>query len=251
MKKRFLCILISLFILTLVGCSGKDKQVTLSSGENDQKELQEKSASESIELGNNYLKQGKYDNAKKAYENAISKDPNNKQNYIEIKDKYVQNSRFDDAFYIINLAINNKVDIDNMKKTLEELKKNFEVITLENTVNQNDTFTLPEKITLQINGQEVMGTVRWNTTNVNTNKPGTFSYGGIIEEYGKTVDEKLIVKATKDVSNTPIVTSGNIYKNEKLGFSITFPDSWKGKYTIEEKDNGIWVYFKPKVEDSI
>lgn len=248
MKKGFLCIVISLFILTLVGCSGNDKQVTLSSGENDQKELQEKSAVESIELGNNYLKQGKYDNAKKAYENAISKDPNNKQNYIEIKDNYVQNSRFDDAFYIINLAINNKVDIDNMKKTLEELKKNFEVITLENTVNQNDTFTLPEKITLQINGQEVMGTVRWNTTNVNTNKPGTFSYGGIIEEYGKTVDEKLIVKATKDVSNTPIVTSGNIYKNEKLGFSITFPDSWKGKYTIEEKDNGIWVYFKPKVE---
>jgi tetratricopeptide (TPR) repeat protein len=247
MKKGLLCILISFFIISSVGCSGKDKQVTLSSGENSEIELQQIGAAESIELGNNYLKQGKYDNAKKAYENAISKDKSNKQNYIDIKDKYVQNSRFDDAFYIINLAINNKVDIDNMKKILEEIKKNFQVITLENTVNQNDKFTLPEKITLSINGQEdVSGKVSWNTTNVNTSKPGTFSNSGVIEEYGRTVDEKLIVKAMKESSNTPKVTSENIYINEKLGFSITFPDSWKGKYTIEEKDNGIRVCYKPK-----
>ena len=247
MKKRFFCILISVFIITLVGCSGKDKQVVLSNGQNGQIELQGKDVNESIELGNNYLKQGKYDNAKKAYANAISKAPNNKQTYIEIKDKYIENSRFDDAFYIINLAINNKVDIDNMKNILEEIKKNFQVITIENTVNQNTTFTLPEEIALQVNGEQIMGNVKWKAENVNTSKPGTFSNEGAIEEYGRKVSEKLIVNATKNVSGAPIVKSENIYKNEKLGFSITFPDSWKGKYTVEEKDNGIRVCYKPKV----
>lgn len=36
------------------------------------------------------------------------------------------------------------------------------------------------------------------------------------------------------------------YKNSKLGFSITFPESWKDKYTIKEYDKGMTVYFKTK-----
>lgn len=42
-----------------------------------------------------------------------------------------------------------------------------------------------------------------------------------------------------------------IYKNNKLGFSLVFPESWKDKYRIEENEMGITVYFKPKekVED--
>ncbi|MHC1682958.1 MAG: hypothetical protein AB6733_08425 [Clostridiaceae bacterium] len=37
----------------------------------------------------------------------------------------------------------------------------------------------------------------------------------------------------------------NIIFNDKLGFSINFPESWQGKYTIKEIDGGIGVYFKP------
>lgn len=37
------------------------------------------------------------------------------------------------------------------------------------------------------------------------------------------------------------------FKSSKLGFSITFPESWKGKYEVVENaiDTGIIVYFKP------
>ncbi|QEK11412.1 YARHG domain-containing protein [Crassaminicella thermophila] len=36
------------------------------------------------------------------------------------------------------------------------------------------------------------------------------------------------------------------FKSSKLGFSLTFPKSWEGKYRVEEYDMGITVYFKPK-----
>lgn len=252
MKKiKYLTMVLLLVTVTFMGCKAKDKEIVLSNDVSGQLELQKKDVSESIELGNNYLKQGKYDNAKKAYENAISKAADNKQNYIEIKNKYVENSRFDDAFYIIKLAINNNVDVDNMKNILEEIKKNFKVISLEDTVYQNAKFTLPKKITLQVNGQQLEGAVSWNTSNVNTSKLGTFTYEGIIDQYGRTVNQKLVVAQKKDVNNTPTVTSAELYKNDKLGFSINFPSSWKGKYTINESDAGIRVYFKPSGNNSV
>ncbi|MGH4123433.1 MAG: hypothetical protein ACREV6_10960 [Clostridium sp.] len=42
-----------------------------------------------------------------------------------------------------------------------------------------------------------------------------------------------------------------MFKSDKLGFSIVFPETWKDKYRIEENDMGITVYFKPKekIED--
>jgi hypothetical protein len=43
-------------------------------------------------------------------------------------------------------------------------------------------------------------------------------------------------------------SNGEVYKNDKLGFTITFPDSWKGMYRVEESDEGITVFFLPKQE---
>jgi tetratricopeptide (TPR) repeat protein len=245
MKKRYLCIGLLLCTVTLMGCKAKDKEIIISNDKSQELVLQEKGADESIELGNSYLNQGKYDNAKSAYENAISKDPNNKKNYLRIKDKYFEKSRFDDAFYIIQQAINKNVDTENMKNILEEIKKNFQVITLEDTVYQNGTFTLPKKVTLQINGQQQNADVSWSDSNVDTSKVGSFTYKGTIEQYGRTVNQKVSVIQNKAVDNKPAVASGEIYKNDKLGFSIKFPESWKGKYTIKESDDGIRVYFKP------
>ena len=43
----------------------------------------------------------------------------------------------------------------------------------------------------------------------------------------------------------PTKSGDIVYKNEKLGFSFIVPESWNGKYTIKEFENGIYVYFKP------
>jgi hypothetical protein len=57
----------------------------------------------------------------------------------------------------------------------------------------------------------------------------------------------------KDVSESTEL--GNNYlkqgKYDKLGFSINFPDSWKGKYTVNESNEGIRVYFKPSSENTV
>ncbi|GCD11581.1 MULTISPECIES: hypothetical protein [Clostridium] len=53
----------------------------------------------------------------------------------------------------------------------------------------------------------------------------------------------LLVGCSKKVndSNKP-----EMFKSDKLGFSIVFPKTWKDKYRVEENDMGITVYFKPK-----
>jgi hypothetical protein len=40
----------------------------------------------------------------------------------------------------------------------------------------------------------------------------------------------------------------NIYKSVKFGFAITFPSNWIGKYKINETNQGINIYLKPKTK---
>lgn len=44
---------------------------------------------------------------------------------------------------------------------------------------------------------------------------------------------------------SPDKSGDTVYKNGKFGFSFTMPESWNGKYTVKEAEDGIYVYFKP------
>lgn len=58
--------------------------------------------------------------------------------------------------------------------------------------------------------------------------------------------------SSKNSSSSKTSTASNSlqYNNKKLGISLTFPKTWKGKYTIKENKDGISVYFKPKTPDN-
>lgn len=61
--------------------------------------------------------------------------------------------------------------------------------------------------------------------------------------------DQIAVPPVEPPSTTPVDTpvqenNPRMYSNEKLGISFTFLDSWDGKYTIKESEDGITVYFK-------
>ena len=51
-----------------------------------------------------------------------------------IKDKYIEANRLDDAYYFINLAIMNNVDVEKMKEVQKEISSKFEVVQLNDEV---------------------------------------------------------------------------------------------------------------------
>ena len=57
-------------------------------------------------------------------------------------------------------------------------------------------------------------------------------------------------KSQQPTTQTPVTppktetAEPQVYTNNNLGFSITFPASWKDKYTVKEADNGIYVFMK-------
>ena len=67
------------------------------------------------------MEEENYDKAKKWYEKAISMSKANVDTYKKIKDKYLEKGRSDDAYRIVRLAIDNKVDVNNMKKLALDL----------------------------------------------------------------------------------------------------------------------------------
>jgi Tfp pilus assembly protein PilF len=62
----------------------KIKNITMES------KSKENESKENIELADKYLDEGNYEKAKKAYEELISIQKNNKDIYIKIKDKYLE-----------------------------------------------------------------------------------------------------------------------------------------------------------------
>ncbi|MCY6370706.1 hypothetical protein [Clostridium ganghwense] len=64
-----------------------------------------------------------------------------------------------------------------------------------------------------------------------------------VEQKNNVPNSKSSITTTNESKQ---ISQGIEYKNEKLGFSLIFPESWKGKYRVEENDMGIMVYFEPK-----
>ncbi len=154
-KKAIVSLLLILIVmLSASGCGKKQKTSVLTNDVKQQEAMKENEIKKFIKDGTNFLNAGKYDDAKSSFEKAISMDKSNKSSYIEIKNKYMEKKRIDDAYYFIKLAVSNNVDTENMKKLLNDIKSKFEVTKLDAGVYQNHEYQLPDKIKAKINNEE-------------------------------------------------------------------------------------------------
>ena len=141
-----------MIISLLVGCTPNNKEIVVTT-----KDIAESDTKEDvtlIQLGTDYLNLGRYNEAKEVFLKILEKYKDNASKYIEIKDKYIAANRLDDAYFIINLAITNNVDVDNMKNILAEIQNQFEIVTLSDEVLQYESFYLPSKVKVKINNIE-------------------------------------------------------------------------------------------------
>lgn len=207
-----------LCISAFVACNARDKQIVIAKNMSQQAKAEENEISEKIKEGNKYLSEGKYEEARTIYENAISIDKGNKNNYLEIKESYIKAGRLDDAFYIIKLAIENKAGIDNMKGQIEAIKKKFEVVSLTGSINQNEYFKLPETAAFKINNVDTEVNIDWNISSIDTAKAGTYTFEGTAKGYERPIKFVLTVKNTANSqSNKPATQKPG--SNPKTGLS--------------------------------
>lgn len=246
--KRSLFILL-LFVLTfsLAACSAQEKQTVLSQNVSQEVKTEEVEIQNDVEQGNQYVDEGKYEDAKKTYEKAISLEPSNKDIYVKIKDKYIEKQRLDDAYYVTKLAINNNVEVNNMNAALEDIKKKFDVITIEKALNQNSNFTLQDTTSIKLNNIEEVkdAPIKWNSTSVDTSKAGTLNYEGVIEQYGRSV--KLVLNVMPIIKEKKIGYIKDVYEsNGKRYIKVDEVEFYFGDKALEEglKDKSDKVYFE-------
>ncbi|WP_434305078.1 Ig-like domain-containing protein [Clostridium botulinum] len=214
-------ILILIVMLSASGCGKKQKTSILANDVKQQEAMKENEIKKFIKDGTNFLNTGKYDDAKSSFEKAISMDKSSKGAYIEIKNKYMEKERIDDAYYFIKLAVSNNVDTENMKKLLNDVKSKFQVTKVYVNVYQNNEYKLPDKIKAKINNEDKEVGVVWNNNNVDTSKVGSIKYEGKIEQYDRIAELYLeiieIEKETKKEDNTKKVKKiQEENKNEKV-----------------------------------
>ncbi|KEH99398.1 Ig-like domain-containing protein [Clostridium massiliodielmoense] len=201
MKKRALILLLVTMLLGISGCNNnKQKTSVLTNDVKKEATMQENELKKVIADGAKLLDEEKWEDAKSTFEKAISMDKSSKETYIDIKNRYMEKNRLDDAYYIIKLAVNNNVDTENMKKLLNDIKSKFEVTRLDVQLNKDSSYNLPTKILAKINNKEEKVDVTWQDKTINTNKVGTKVYKGKIDNYDREVQLNITIVKPKEVS---------------------------------------------------
>lgn len=200
MKKKAIISIVSLFLVVGVAgilldqCTPTAKEVVISENVREDIKAEEEEVEVLKRKASEYLKENKFDEAKSLYEKAILMDKGNKDLYIEIKDEYINYNRLDDAYSIIKMAIDNKVDVDNMNEIATDIKSKFQKVEYNYTIVQGDNYELPAEGIINVNGEDISVPIFWNEKEVNTNNTGSFIYEGINEQYGRSFIVNLNVK---------------------------------------------------------
>ncbi|APF28239.1 putative lipo domain protein [Clostridium sporogenes] len=251
-------ILILTVMLSVSACGNKQKTSVLTNNVEKEEAMQENEIKKFIANGTNFLNVGKYDDAKSSFEKAILMDKSNKEPYIEIKNKYMEKKRTDDAYYFIKLAVTNNVDTENMKKLLNDIKSKFEVTKVYVNVYQNNEYKLLDKIKAKINNEDKEVGVVWKNKNIDTSKVGTIKYEGKIEQYDRMAELNLkIIKAQEQEKSNPKnnnkVDSKNNNKvlehskNNKMDFTQEKSLEYAKKYYKNNEDLSYSII--PEVKD--
>ncbi len=93
----------------------------------------------------------------------------------------------------MQLALNNNTDIDNMKIISDTIKSKFEITSIDKSLYEGDSYTLPSELLTKINNENVSIPVTWNNSVINTSTAGTFSYAGRNKEYSRQFNATLTV----------------------------------------------------------
>ena len=167
-----LAIIVGIFILVLTGNFIKHKIIV-------------NKIHETIQHGSDNLALGKFNDAKKNFEQAVSLQKENKETYILIKDEYLKSKRLDDSLSILKQGKDNK--ITGLEVFIEEIKQKFVVTNMEVIIKQNETYDFPKKTMIKINNEDINLPIKWKDKKIETNKLGTFVFEGISEEYERSV----------------------------------------------------------------
>lgn len=255
LNKFLLCSVAFVMVTSTVimgGCKSKDKEIVLSENVAKDIQVEENEIEKYIKEGNKFLEEKNYTEARKSYEAAIAKGKNDKQIYMDIKDKYIEKGRYDDAYHIIKLAIENKVDTENMEKELTSIRDKMEIVELSYEIYEDkDSFVLPEEVDITVDNNKVKDYVLWEKENHTiSNKPGQYSYNGVTKEYGRNVHVTLNVKANikedikenakEDIYDSRIGLVTDIYtENNTIYISFDEVEFYTGEEALAEakKDN--------------
>jgi tetratricopeptide (TPR) repeat protein len=196
MKKliKFELIFIILILTTsFFACTNTSKKVTVSDNTEEDILVEENQVAELINTGKKLLSDEKYDEAMTYYSKAIELDKSNKDVYLKIKDIYLESNRPDDAYFITKTAISNNIDAENMKKIANDISSQFQVILINDKVEQDSEYYFPQNINTTINGKSISLPIKWDYIQANTGIPGAFEFYGFNEEYGRKVQINLTV----------------------------------------------------------
>ena len=250
-KYGIIFIILSLSIF-LYSCTDSTKKVTLSENTGEDILVEEDEVAEYINTAKKLLSDNQFTEANDLYNKALSLDNKNKDLYIEIKDNLLNSNRYEDAYTVVNKAIDNNVDVDNMNKIAKDIASNFQTIQVNYSAYEGSNFILPTTITTTLDNKEVTRNVAWDNSSVNTKKVGEYSYKGFSQEHFRNIEAKVNILNRKE---TVIGSIKNIYTaNGKtyidvdlvefyFGSKIALPEAMKDNNAVYDEERG--EYFLP------
>lgn len=158
---------------------------------------------------------------------AIMKDGSKKEYNVKWDNEgFKENLLSEQVFFGTVNGYNQKVKI--IVNVVDEKIISIDPIT--HTINEGNEYKLPEKVTGKTKNGTIQASVKWNEGSVDTNKPGTYKYEGIVAGYDGKVNLILTVNPVKlslETINVSNLKEIQLKFNKKLDVSLINKDNFK------------------------
>ncbi|NLK93867.1 MAG: hypothetical protein GX275_01560 [Clostridiales bacterium] len=237
---------LSFCFFSLAGCKTSDnttKEITLSTDVLQDLSNEKCDIMDLLQRGNDSLNIKEFVEAKSFFEKALLKNKLDSKTYTSIISSYTNINRFDDAYYFVNLAIDNGVTSDDIQNIKNNILSKFEPIALSSTIVKTSSFSLPNEISILVNNSDtVQSEVTWESNkNIDTKNTGTFTFNGYSNKYNRKVSYTLIIR--EPIKKHIIGFATDIYEKNNSMY-LDFDEAQF--YTFEEAKR---VYLEDHPED--
>jgi len=201
-------------------------------------EIEPKNIKARIGLAKVYTLQGKLNDAEKVLRECIDIKENNPESYMELAKLYMSEKRLGDALKILNegYRITKDAGINSM---IKDIKAKIRVENISTTSIKGRPYSLPDKVTVLVDGVKFEVSVSWATTVVDTNQVGMNTFNGKIEyaDIPIQLSLKIIgIASIDDISSK--VKQGEKYElQSKLTAKMT--DGTTTDYSVSWKPNTV------------
>lgn len=212
--------------------------------------IDEKNIDSKLKLSDLYIKDGRDDKAETLLKETLPQDDTNQNIYIQLAGIYERGKNYEELLKLFNDGLSICSEKDKLQEEFDSFVSEINIPDIEASVELGEAYSLPDKAQVEIGEDSLLLSVDWKGQMADTSKAGAQKLEGTIQNINKPISVNL------NVEIKPAVVTGNEMTEEGQYYNMVYNVpvvSLEGRYAdnAAKLNSAIMEYFnKVKAENA-